>query len=138
MNPVEMKSRMAEIERMITCRTTSRPKRSRMRQCSIIVRKKARQNKHLVANSLLVNSTTISSKLALGRWICKKDRCTISHHFSQNRPVFTNKHIGWHTLPPGIALFVVRVSSASPLRKTMRRQPDVPATPKKIFDRPWR
>lgn len=101
-----------------------------MRQCSIIVRKKTKQNKHLATNSLLVNSTTISSKLALGRWICKKDRCTISHHFSQNLPVFTNKHIGWHTLPPGIALLVDRVSSELPLRNMMRRQPDIPARPK--------
>src|ERR1700709_1821595 len=54
-----------------------------MRQCSKTGLKNVKRNKHLARNSLLVNSTTISSKLELCRWICKKDRCTITHHFSQ-------------------------------------------------------
>jgi hypothetical protein len=100
--------------------------------------KNVKRNKHLACNSLLVNSTTISSKLELCRWICKKDRCTISHHFSQNLPVFKNEHTGWHTLPPGKALFAAGLSPAPPQRPIVRQQLDNPAMPEQIFYRHWR
>jgi hypothetical protein len=109
-----------------------------MPQRSKTVSKNLRQNKYLALNSLLFNSTTISSNLELCRWICKKDRCTITHRFSQNLPVFTNRQSGWHTLPPGIALFASCVSPTLPRLRILRRQLDETATPEQIFYRHWR
>jgi hypothetical protein len=123
---------------MIACRKTLRCRTTEMRQCSKAASKNVKGNKHLARNSLLVNSTTISSNLELCRWICKKDRCTITHHFSQNLPVFTNQHTGWHTLPPGKALFAAGLTPALPQRRLMRQQLDDPATQEQIFYRHWR
>jgi hypothetical protein len=58
--------------------------------------------------------------------------------FRKNLPVFTIQHTGWHTLPPGKALFAAGLTPALPQRRLTRQQLDDPATQEQIFYRHWR